>query len=50
MRSRISGGRGGGIVVYAITVVLATVSDQGDEKSHSRSAKNRMMRDSSVQP
>ena len=45
MRSRISGGRGGGIVVYVLTVVLAAVSDPGNEKSHSRSVKNRMVRE-----
>jgi len=43
MRSGISSGRGGGIVVYVITVVLAAVSDPENEKSHSRSVKNRVV-------
>jgi len=34
MRSSISGGRGGGIVVYAIAGVLGAFSDPGNENSH----------------
>ena len=45
MRSRISGGRRDGIVVYEITFVSAAVSDPENEKSHSRSVKNRIVRE-----